>query len=37
MMVALFKENNPEIKLKLLESKIFNEIVENHYIKKDNS
>ncbi|WP_066894428.1 dihydrofolate reductase family protein [Clostridium nigeriense] len=32
--IPLFKENNNEIKLKLKESKIFDGIVQNHYIKK---
>lgn len=33
--IPLFKENNIEIKLKLKESKVFNGIVQNHYIKKN--
>ncbi|MGG7057335.1 dihydrofolate reductase family protein [Clostridium nigeriense] len=31
--IPLFKENNKEIKLKLVESKIFDGIVQNHYVK----
>lgn len=33
--IPLFRENNGEIKLKLKESKIFDGIVQNHYVKKN--
>ena len=33
--IPLFKDKNPEIKLKLMESKIFNGFVQNHYVKRD--
>lgn len=33
--IPLFKENNKEIKLKLVESKIFDGIVQNYYVKDD--
>lgn len=33
--IPLFKENNKEIKLKLVESKIFDGIVQSHYIKSN--
>lgn len=33
--IPLFKENNKEVKLKLVESKIFDGIVQSHYIKSN--